>query len=174
VCDRYPERLERAARIAVVEQEADALVRRLADRVHRSFATPIEARDLLALGEVVDSVVDRVDDVGDRLVLLRPPALPEEARAQARVLVRACERLGDATRRLAGFPDLTSEQEDVRALEREADALRLDATAKLFHSGLPPLQIVALKSVHEAIEAAVDACRDAANLLAAVALKNRW
>ena len=174
LCDRYPEQLGRADELHALERRGDEALLQLTRLVQTSMATPIDARDLVNLGSALYDVLDRVDDVGDDLTLYRPAALPEQARAQARVLTQAGERLVDAAVRLPRFPDLSDEREDVRALEREGDELRRDAVAKLFHSGLPPVEIVRVKAVHESLEEAIDSCRDAAHLMAMIAVKNRW
>jgi uncharacterized protein Yka (UPF0111/DUF47 family) len=166
LCDRYPERLEQAAGISDFEQRGDEFVAELSRRIERTLATPIDARDLVGLAVAVD--------VADDLVLLRPATLPEEARAQAVVLLQACERIADATARLHRLPDLSAELDDVRRLEDEGDRLRRVATAKLFCSGLPPVEIMRLKRVHEALEAAIDATRAVADRIAVVVIKHRW
>ena len=173
-CDRYPEGLELTEQIHALAQRGDALRARLGERIERALMTPVDGRDLHALAMLVDAICDRVDDVADELVLYRPAALPEQARAQARVLMLACERVADAVIRLPRLPDLGAELDDVRRLEEEGDRLRRDATAALFGSGLDAIEIVRLKSIHESLERAIDACRAVADLLAIVALKHRW
>jgi uncharacterized protein Yka (UPF0111/DUF47 family) len=173
-CDRYPERLDVAAAIHGRERRGDELLAELGRRIEQAFATPIDGRDLLAIGTALDRVVDAIDDVADELLLYRVASLPEQARAQARVLMYACERIADATARLARMPALHAELGDVRTLEEEGDRLRRDATAQLFHSGLDPLEIVRLKSVHEALERAIDECRAVADAMALVTIRHRW
>ena len=173
-CDRYPEGRERARELHALEVRGDELVVELVTQVQRAFSTPVDAPDLVALVRSIDGIVDAIDDAADALLLFAPAALPGQARAQARVLVAACDRLADAAGRLDRLPDLSAEVADVYALEEEGDRLRRDATAWLFHSGLPPVEIVRLKGVHEALELAIDACRVTADRMAMIAVKHRW
>jgi hypothetical protein len=174
VCDRYPEGRERARLLHEREERGDELVALLSAQVQRALTTPVDARDLAELAIAIDRIVDAVDAAASALFVLAPAALPEQARAQARTLVAACERVADAAARLHRAPDLGREVADVRALEEDGDRLRRDAVAALFHSGLPPVEIVRLKSVHEALEEAIDACRTAVDRMAMLAFKERW
>jgi uncharacterized protein Yka (UPF0111/DUF47 family) len=172
--DRYPERLDLLAGIHPIERRCDEIVDALRVAIGAAFSTPVDRRDLLALALAIDDVIDRIDDVADEVVLYRPVALPEQARAQGRVLMAACEGVGDAIGRLPRLGGIGVHLEEIRAFEEEGDRLRRDATARLFHSGLDALEIVRLKSIHEALEEAIDACRAVADRIATLAIKNRW
>jgi uncharacterized protein Yka (UPF0111/DUF47 family) len=172
-CDRYPEQFELVAEIERIEERGDDAVARMRAAVDGTFATPLDPRDLLLLVVGFDDVTDRIHEVAVELALFRPRALPEGARAQARVLMLACARLADAAGRLPAFDLIGHDLDDVRSLEEEGDRLRRDATAALFHSGLDALEIVRLKNVHEGLERAIDACRAIADDLATVALRDR-
>ncbi len=172
--DRYPEGITRLEDIHPIERRCDGIVAGLRVAIEEAFSTPVDGRDLLALARAVDDVLDRIDDVADEVALYRPVALPEQARAQGRVLVAATESVGDAIRRLPRLGGIGVYLSEVQAFEEEGDRLRRDATARLFHSGLDALEIVRLKSIHEALEDAIDACRAVADRLATLSIKNRW
>ena len=174
VCDRYPEGVSQLAEVKRVEEAADASVAELRALLDATLAAPADPRELVALAIIVDDVIDAIDDVADELLVFRPESLPEEARAQAQVLVRACELLADVLDRVHRFPETASELDEVRMLEREGDKLRREAVARLFGSGAAPLEIVRLKAVHEGLERAIDATRDAADGLAVLTLRHRW
>jgi uncharacterized protein Yka (UPF0111/DUF47 family) len=172
-CDRYPEHVASLDLIHALEQRGDAHVARMRTALDSAFATPVASRDLHLLAVGFDAVTNCIDEVAVELALFRPRTLPEGARAQARVLMLACERLADAAGRLPAFPLIGGDLHEVRALEEEGDRLRRDATAALFHSGLDALEIIRLKNVHESLERAIDACRSVADDLAMVALRDR-
>jgi uncharacterized protein len=172
-CDRYPERIVGLDVVHALEQRGDVHVARMREALDGTFGTPIASRDLHRLAVGLDAVTDCIDEVAVELLLFRPRSLPEGARAQARVLMLACQRLSDAAGRLPAFTLIAGDLEDVRRLEEEGDRLRRDATAALFHSGLDALEIIRLKNVHESLERAIDACRSVADELAMVALRER-
>src|SRR5262249_5788083 len=97
----------------------------------------------------------------------------EQARAQAGILLLACERLGDAVERLSSLPDLHAELDDVRALEDEGDAIHRDGLARIFAGGDEPIEVLRAKELHDRLEAAVDAVATAARLVERILLKNR-
>ena len=171
--DRYPESGDRVRRIRGYEREGDRVTAQIHTLLNGTFVTPIDRQDILALATALDNICDLVDESATTLGLLAPPSVPERARAQARIVQLACERLSDATDRLPRLPDLSAELEDVYALEEEADRIRRDALARLFAGGDEPLEVIRQKSLHESLERAVDATKAAARALEAVVVKSR-
>jgi uncharacterized protein Yka (UPF0111/DUF47 family) len=171
--DRYPEAGDRLERIQALEAVADAITAGTYERLHRTFVTPIEREDLLALARALDDVCDLIEEAATQLDVLRVPVVPERARAQARILLHACERIMDAVERVHRLPDLSAEIEDVYALEDEGDRVVRDALARLFASGEDPLSIIRVKGLHDALERAIDATKTTARVLEAIVLKNR-
>jgi len=50
-------------------------------------------------------------------------------------------------------------------LENEADRVTREAVASLFNNGIDPMVVIRWKDIFESLEAAVDACETAANVL---------
>ena len=48
-----------------------------------------------------------------------------------------------------------------------------DAVASLFANGIDPMVVIRWKDIFESLEAAVDACETAANVLEGIAIKQR-
>jgi uncharacterized protein len=171
--DRYPEAGDRLARIEAAEEAGDDLIAGLSRDLHGTFVTPLDREDLLALAGAVDDVCDHIEEAATRLDLYRVRTVPEGSRAQARILLQACERLSDAIDRLPGLPSFRTELDDVYALEEEADRVRRDALAHLFAGGAEPLDIVRAKGLHDCLEQAVNATKAAARVLEGIAVKSR-
>jgi len=171
--ERYPETDDRVARIGAAEDAGDRITHELHAMLNGTFVTPIDREDLLALAGALDTICDEIDESATVLELVGPVSVPERARAQARIVQLASERLSDATERLARMPDLAPELQDVYALEDEGDRIRRDAIARLFASGEAPLEVVRLKTIHEQLERAVDATKTAARALETIVVKNR-
>jgi uncharacterized protein Yka (UPF0111/DUF47 family) len=171
--DRYPEAGDRLARIEQAEEAGDQLIATLSRELHGTFVTPLDREDLLALAAALDDVCDHIEEAAARLDLYRIRAVPEGSRAQARILLLACERLADAIDRLPGLPSFHTELEDVYALEEQADRVRRDALARLFAGGAEPLDIVRAKGLYDCLEQAVNATKSAARVLEGIAVKSR-
>jgi uncharacterized protein len=167
--DRFPEAGDRVIRIRAAEEEGDRITRNLYEALHRSFATPLPREHLLGLARATDDVADAATE----LELVGVQSVPERARAQARLVLHACERLADAVERLRQRPNLEAEVADIYALEDEGDQLVRDALARLFASGAEPLEIVRTKTLHDRLEQALDSTKAAASALERIAVTTR-
>jgi uncharacterized protein len=171
--DRFPEAGDRVMRIRAAEDEGDRITRELYEALHRTLVTPMPRQHLLALARAIDDVVDAVEEAATELELVGVESVPERARAQARLVLHASERLGDAVERLRQRPNLEAEVADIYALEDEGDQLVRDALARLFASGAEPLEIVRTKTLHDRLEQALDSTKAAAIALERIAVTTR-
>ena len=97
----------------------------------------------------------------------------EAAQEIADVLVRCSER---SSRRCAGCAtgvDAAGHRVEIHRLENEADRIVREAVAALFANGIDPMVVIRWKDIFESLEAAVDACETAANVLEGIAIKAR-
>jgi uncharacterized protein Yka (UPF0111/DUF47 family) len=170
--ERFPEAGDRAERAREAEQQGDRITAELYRLLNGTYVTPIDRADLIALARALDDACDAVEECAATPALLGVKVVPPQARAQARILLLACERLGDAVERLAQLPDLQSELGDVHALEDEADGVRRDALAHLFASGAGPLAVLRAKEMHDGLEGAINAVRAAATVVEGIVVKN--
>jgi uncharacterized protein len=172
--DRFPD--DGAALIRQIkdrEHDGDRITHDLVDLLNRTFVTPFDRDDMYRLATVVDDVCDHVDEAADNLALYGVKHVPDAAKAQADVILRSVIKLDEAMSRLEGFKDSRQQLIELRALEDEGDRLVRDAVAALFRSGQDPISIIRWKDIHEQLEAAVDACENAADVLEAILVKNR-
>ena len=97
----------------------------------------------------------------------------EPALEIADVLVRATEEVVAALRGLHDGVDGAAHRVEIHRLENEADPLVREAVASLFVNGIDPMVVIRWKDIFESLEAAVDACETAANVLEGIAIKPR-
>jgi len=161
------------ARIKEREHEGDRLTTELVGLVNRTFVTPFDRDDIFNLAHALDDICDLIDEAATNLELYDVRNVPERAREQAAVIVRAARKLEDGIRCLDGFADVTAHVEELRDLEDEGDRLVRQAVAELFRSGQDPISIIRWKDIHEQLEEAVDGFQSAADVLEAVLVKNR-
>src|SRR6266540_7157480 len=129
--------------------------------------------DMYRLAGALDDICDHVDEAADNIGLYGVKVIPDQAKQQAQVILRASIQLEEAVSRLDGFKDVRSQLNELRSLEDEGDRLARDAIAGLFRSGQDPVSIIRWKDLHEQLEAAVDSCEYAADVLEAIVVKNR-
>jgi len=172
--DGFPDTgIELIKRIKDVEHKGDGLTRSVVDLLNRTFVTPFDRDDIYRLANALDDICDHVDEAADDLVLLGVKVVSPAARAQADVILRSAIELADAVALLDGFKDSSKQLIALRELEDEGDRLVRDAVAGLFRSGQDAISIIRWKDIYERLEAAVDSCEKAADVLEAILVKNR-
>src|SRR5438093_2134797 len=159
--------------IKELEHEGDRLTHEVVDLLNRTFVTPFDRDDMYRLAGALDDICDHVDEAADNLGVYGVERVPEKARSQAEVILRAATRLDEAIRRLEGFRDSSEQLDALRELEDEGDALVRDAIGDLFRSTDDAKMIIRWKDIHERLEEAVDALEHAADVLEAILVKNR-
>jgi predicted phosphate transport protein (TIGR00153 family) len=170
----FPEGAEaRIARIKALEHEGDRYTHEVIDLLNRTFVTPFDRDDIYKLASALDDVCDHVDEAADKLGLYGVVSVPQVARRQADVIVRAAHKLDEAIRLLDGFRNSKPQLIELRALEDEGDRLVRGGIGDLFSSGAGPLDVLRWKDIHERLEEAVDAVENAADVLEAIVVKNR-
>lgn len=172
--DRFPEDgSELVRRVKDREHEGDRLTHEIVDLLNRTFVTPFDRDDMYRLASALDDICDHVDEAADNIGLYGVKVIPDEAKQQAQVILRSAVKLEEAVRLLDGFKDVRVQLDELRELEDEGDRLTRDAIAGLFRSGQDPVSIIRWKDIHERLEAAVDSCEYAADVLEAIVVKNR-
>jgi predicted phosphate transport protein (TIGR00153 family) len=161
------------ARIKEREHEGDRLTHEVVLLLNRTFVTPFDREDMYRLAGAIDDVCDHVDEAADNLGSWGVERVPEKARAQAQVILRAATKLDEAVQRLDGFRESTEQLDALRQLEDEGDALARDAVAELFATIDDAKVIIRWKDIHERLEEAVDALENAADVLEGIVVKNR-
>ncbi len=171
---RFPGDADRLLRnVKELEHEGDRLTHELVDLLNRTFVTPFDRDDMYRLAGALDDVCDHVDEAAGKIVGFGVREIREQARGQADVIHRAAEKLRDAVSRLEGFKDSRRQLIELRELEDEGDRLAHEGISGLFSIGADPLSVIRWKDIHEALEEAVDACENAADVLEAILVKNR-
>jgi predicted phosphate transport protein (TIGR00153 family) len=161
------------AQVKEHEREGDRLTHDVIDLLNRTFVTPFDRDDMYRLATAIDDVCDHIDEAADDIGLYGVKQIPDEAKAQADVIVRAVVQLEEAVACLEGFKDARRQLAELRELEDEGDRLIRQAVAGLFRSGQDPVSIIRWKDIHERLEEAIDACENAADVLEAILVKNR-
>lgn len=172
--DRFPDGAEERGReVKSLEHEGDRLTHELVDLLNRTFVTPFDRDDMYRLASALDDVCDHIDEAAGRIVSYGVGEIRLQAREQAQTIRRAAGKLADAVTLLEGFQDSRTHLGELRELEDVADQILHDSISTLFMARADPLEVIRWKDIHESLEAAVDACESAADVLEAIIVKNR-
>jgi uncharacterized protein Yka (UPF0111/DUF47 family) len=169
----YPESNGIGAAIVECEHEGDRIAHDILHRAAEHRRTQPEPADVHALTGALDDIVDYSEEAADQLRRYRVEASMEPALQIADVLVRATEEVVEALKGLHEGVDAAPHRVEIHRLENEADWIVREAVASLFANGIDPMVVIRWKDIFESLEAAVDACETAANVLEGIAIKQR-
>lgn len=168
------ERAERkvlAGQLRDAEHAADESTHEIMRRLNQTFVTPFDRHDIYGLASALDDCMDFMEEAGDLIVLYKIETLPSRVRDQVDVLQRCAELTAEAMPRLRSMQDLTEFWVEINRLENEADKLYRKLLAELFNNRIDPIELMKLKEVVDALEAAADAFERVANMVETIALK---
>jgi uncharacterized protein len=164
-----------ADRLKPIETAADQLCHQLYEELDRTFVTPIDREDLAGLTSALDNVIDGMEHSAAFVVLYRFDALTEPMQRMVAITTKAVSELVLAVSNLRKFtnPDsIRNQTVAVHTLENEADMVYRKAIASLFSGDLPSKELVRQKDMLFSLEAGVDQCEDAMDVIRSVVVKN--
>jgi uncharacterized protein Yka (UPF0111/DUF47 family) len=169
----YPDSNGVGGEIVACEHEGDRIAHDILHRVAQHTAKrPVpEPADVHALACALDDIVDFAEEAADQLSRYAVEASMAAAHEIADVLVRASDQLASALAGLRDGDETGAHLVEIHRLENEADRIVREAVASLFVNGIDPMVVIRWKDIFESLEAAVDACETAANVLEGIALK---
>jgi uncharacterized protein len=168
----WPEQPSLRDEITRCEQEGDRLTRHIIERLHQRRPAPFDRRDVHALAEAVDDVVDEIEEVSEEMAVYDIEAPMDRALQLAAVVRDSSRAVRRALDRLPGATDLNAEAREVRELEHEGDRIYREAIASLFDGGIDPMVILRWKDIFQGLEDAVDRCRSLMDMLAGLVSVN--
>lgn len=166
---------KKVAAIHSVENDADRQYHILVEQLNRSFITPIEREDILAISQSIDNITDRIEDAGYSFTMFNVDQPMPEAGAFLHLITKSCFVLKDAMYEFKNFKKskiLNEKLIEVNHIEEEGDQLYKNSMRTIFKSGADPIDLIKWKEIFETMENALDCCEDVADLMESVIMKN--
>ncbi len=145
-----------------------------AELVH-TFVTALEREDIEALSTALYKIPKTVEKFAERYALYAGQLLGVDYVSRAVMLEKACEVIAEMVAQLRKGMVLETMKEmndRMQAIEAEADRLILDLYRELYSDESDARSLLLRKDLFELLEKAIDRCRDAGNVVYAIALKN--
>ena len=160
-----------AARMRDAEHHADETTHEIIRRVNSTFVTPFDREDIYSLASGLDDVMDFMEEAVDLTLLYEVESLPVELAEQVEVLQRCAELTAETMPRLQAMKDLEEHWIEINRLENAGDRNHRRILAKLFSGEFKTIEVLKLKDIVEALEAAIDAFEKVANTVEQIAVK---
>jgi uncharacterized protein len=165
----------KARHVKDLEHQADEVVHSIYEELNKTFVTPIDREDIVALASSLDSTLDMIDAAANRVALFEIGA-PDGAMVDlGDTIVLATQELARAVgmiRDMRHGDDVERICVEVHRLENVADDLMNNGVAALFNEK-DPIRIIKFKEIIERLEEATDYAEDVANVLSDIVAKNR-
>lgn len=158
-----------------LERRGDDLVVAMAQALDKTFVTPIDREDLHSLAMYLDSAIDQLYRATASFVRYDVMEFTPAMRELVQLCAQAARSLKEAVPyiRSGQLHRLTPACKQIDELEKRGDAVYRAELAALFgNRAINAKDLLRQKAVLDALEAALDSCQDAADLLTRVAVKH--
>jgi len=169
----YKNHAQYAEQIKEIELLCDDLAAKITQKLNSSFITPIDREDIYLLVTELDDVIDMTNDLARRLDMYDVAIPRPDASEIASLLGRATDEIEGAFGMLERHESFGEHIAAIAQLEKRADALYREAIRRLFREEKDPIEVIKWMSIYEELENSIDRCKDVAEALEAVVVKNK-
>jgi uncharacterized protein len=158
--------------IKAIEHSCDELTHNISKKLNSSFITPFDREDIYMLSGALDDIVDLIDDIARAVVMYNVSEATDYARQFGDVIQRMAVQLHEVVSTLERPAGIAPRLVEIHRLENEGDDLYHEAIGELFRGTPDPLRVIRWKDIYDKLEAAVDRCEQAANIIETVIIKH--
>jgi predicted phosphate transport protein (TIGR00153 family) len=148
--DNYTNVPEKVKRIKDIEHAGDKITHTTIEKLNQTFITPLDREDIHELICRLDDIIDLIDTAVARMNLYKIEKPTEDAKALARVLVKATQIIMELLPKMRNLKLSSSLLQDCIAIhtqENEGDRIEQHALASLFENGHDPIFIIKWKDI---------------------------
>ena len=161
--------------IKELEEFGDQIIHDITNSLHRTFVTPIDREDILALAGRLDDIVDAIDEAAQYTLEYKIKKPTEHAIQLAVIIVKCANELEQALRLLSAgnskLKEILPISVEINRLEHEADKVASRAMGELFTNS-DVIEILKWRDIYDDLEQATDRAEDAANVLEGIVIKH--
>lgn len=156
------------------ESKCDLCVHTILTELNKTFITPIEREDIMALTTSLDDVLDGIEACASRFEMYQFQEPDEYIILFADNLVRCAQQIKKAIYLLTDKKLLAIREPaiHINELENQADDLLRVCVMSLFANVKDPIEIIKRKEIYERLEQTTDCCEDVANTLETIVMRN--
>lgn len=159
----------------VFEHSADIKKHEMNEILARAFVTPVDREDLDMMSHKIDSVLDLLEEVLQKIYIYNIKTIESAAIDYAKHLVRACDLLCEIMEEFENFKkskklrSLIIAQNDI---EEECDKLYLSTMHELTKNSADILTTISWYKIYDCFEACSDACEHVSECVGSIVMKN--
>jgi uncharacterized protein Yka (UPF0111/DUF47 family) len=172
---KNPTDLDQSAKqLKAIEEDGDAIVHVVMEKLHSTFITPLDREDIHDLISAIDDVLDYIEAAADRFALYRATAVTPQAIELAEIIGRQTEEICKIVPLLRNVTrdNILQHCVEINRLENLADGKLRNGLEELFAAPADPLQVIQWRELYDLLEVATDKAEDIADLVQGIVLKN--
>lgn len=162
-------------KIHALEHRGDDIVRAIMLALDETFVTPIDREDLHSLATALDNVLDYLYKAAQSFVAFEMNGLTQAMREMVQLLAESTAVIKDTLPfiRAHKLEKVAPARLQVVSMEKRGDAIYQNEMASLFKNAqVDAKELLRQQTVLEALEAALNSCQDAVDVLENVAIKH--
>ena len=159
----------------VFEHSADMKKHEMNEMLAKAFVTPVDREDLDMMSQQLDTVLDLLEEVLQKLYIYNIKTIEPAAIVYAKHLVRACEMLCEIMAEFENFKKSKKLHSLIVAsndVEEECDKLYLETMHELTKKSTDVLITVSWSTIYDCLEACSDACEHVSECVGSIVMKN--
>lgn len=156
------------------ESTCDRYVHTILTELNKTFITPIEREDIMALTSSLDDVLDGIEACASRFEMYLIEEPDEYITLFADNILRCAQQIKKAIYLLTERKLLAIREPSIliNELENQADDLLRVCVKSLFANVTDPIELIKRKEIYERLEQTTDCCEDVANTLETIIMRN--
>jgi uncharacterized protein Yka (UPF0111/DUF47 family) len=159
----------------VFEHSADMKKHEMNAMLAKAFVTPVDREDLDMMSQQLDTVLDLLEEVLQKLYIYNVERIEPAAIVYAKHLVRSCELLCEIMCEFENFKKskkLHSLIVECNDVEEECDKLYLITMHELTKKSTDALVTLAWHKIYDCLESCSDACEHVSECVGSIVMKN--
>ncbi|WP_213423401.1 DUF47 domain-containing protein [Bhargavaea massiliensis] len=165
---------EISATMKKYETDGDELIHELIVMLNKSFMTPIEREDILALANSMDNVLDGIEECIAHFDMFALAEIDEAMNTFIRYIRQSTDEIVKAMEKLKR-KNLTGMHEHavlIKDYESKCDDVLRSSIKELFKNEKDPIRIIQFKDIYEQLEDIADECQNVANTIETIIMRN--
>ncbi|EON70535.1 DUF47 domain-containing protein [Lysinibacillus sphaericus] len=156
------------------ETSGDKLIHELIVMLNKSFMTPIEREDILALANKLDDVIDGMEGCIAHFNMYNLTEVTEPMRQFLTYIAKSTDEMVQAMELLNSkkLVEMRKHSIQIKDYERECDEIFRSSMKQLFIQEKDPLRIIVFKDIYEQFEDIADSCQTVANTIETIIMRN--
>lgn len=163
-----------AREMKVLEHVGDGFTHSIYTALNKTFITPIDREDIVALASSLDDVLDGIEACASRFEMYEVTEYDKYISQFADIIHKSALEIQVAIRLLSTKKLLPIRIHTIKIneLENQADDLPRSCIKDLFHNVKDPIELIKRKDIYEMLESATDDCEDVANTIESIIMRN--